>query len=280
MFTPNLINNLRRHIVFKYFYTLKGENKGAVRFLRDYLRYLNNINKSLGHYLIMTKPYDWKEIESILKKELSKTNAIMTFGTIGSTNIEHDIDLIITKKPSATSSKFYKEIHNIFDIVDNYLKEKYGARVMCFSLSTEEVLMASMSKTKKIDLPFHMMIYVTYSQMKKDWSWTMLKRESVEKLLLNNYNCLLGNTKDIFSKEFQKERYYESIFNYIYLYDKTHANLSKELTIEIANKCYDYLYRKRLGLESPKITNEKEIRKYLYKLCDIVDELDKKEEIK
>ena len=64
------------------------------------------------------KPYNWQEIKNFLDKELRKTKHILTFGTIGSCNIEHDIDLIITKKSSSKTSDFYKEIHILFDSLD------------------------------------------------------------------------------------------------------------------------------------------------------------------
>lgn len=53
--------------------------------------------------------YTWEEIESVLTKELKKTKHIMTFGTMGSCNIKHDIDTIITKKPRSKTSDFLKK---------------------------------------------------------------------------------------------------------------------------------------------------------------------------
>ncbi len=52
------------------------------------------------------KPYTWKEIRRVLEKELKKTRHIMTYGTIGSCNIEKDIDTIVTKKPGSKSEDF------------------------------------------------------------------------------------------------------------------------------------------------------------------------------
>ena len=57
----------------------------------------------------MTKPYTWDEIEYFLRKELSKTKHVMTFGTIGSRNIDHDIDLIITKNHNLLFLNFIKK---------------------------------------------------------------------------------------------------------------------------------------------------------------------------
>ena len=63
----------------------------------------------------------WEEVREFLVNELSKTKCIMTWGTIGSCNIEHDIDTIIAKKPSSPSADFYKEVHGIFDSLEVYL---------------------------------------------------------------------------------------------------------------------------------------------------------------
>lgn len=57
----------------------------------------------------MTKSYTWEEIRAVLEKELNKTKHILTYGTIGSCNIEHDIDTIVTKKPDSKSSDFLKK---------------------------------------------------------------------------------------------------------------------------------------------------------------------------
>ena len=61
----------------------------------------------------------WDLIEDFLSEELNKTKHIMTFGTIGSLNVKHDIDLIITKNPNSSLKMFFEEIHNIFNTLDS-----------------------------------------------------------------------------------------------------------------------------------------------------------------
>ena len=56
--------------------------------------------------MIKTRPYAWEDIKDFLVKELRKTKHIMTYGTIGSCDINHDIDTIITKKPASPSAEF------------------------------------------------------------------------------------------------------------------------------------------------------------------------------
>ena len=43
------------------------------------------------------------------------------------------------------------------------------------------------------------------------------------------------------------------------------------------NHYYDYLYRKRLGLETTMVENDKEVKEAFYKLCDILDKLEAKQ---
>ncbi len=222
----------------------------------------------------MTKSYTWEEIKEFIVKELSKTKHIMTWGTIGSLNVEHDIDTIITKKPESFSSDFYKEVHGIFDRLDVFLK-KYNGRAVRFSFSPEEFIIYGLIEKRANDLSFHTMIYTSYSQILKDWAWSIFSDDNMKEILLNNYSCLLGSVEDLFSKEFIKERYYDPIFILLYLYDKINSHLPEKILLESMNHSYDYLYRKRLGLKAPICKNEKEIRKSFYKLCEILDELEK-----
>ena len=108
----------------------------------------------------MVKPYTWGEIDGVLSKELKKTKHIMTYGTIGSLNVEHDIDTIITKKPRSKSADFYKEIHTLFDNVDKYLNKKYGVRAIRFSGYQPEFL--KLSEYRKDDIAFQTLIYAEF----------------------------------------------------------------------------------------------------------------------
>jgi hypothetical protein len=66
----------------------------------------------------------WDELKAVIIKQISSFRTIMTFGTIGSCRIDHDIDLIITKKPSAKSDEFYKEIHTLFNNLNEFTMKK------------------------------------------------------------------------------------------------------------------------------------------------------------
>lgn len=220
------------------------------------------------------KELTWEEIEIFLKKELSKTKHIMTWGTIGSKNIEHDIDTIITKKPSSKTSDFYREIHRVFDNLDNYLDKNFKSKIIRFAHSTEEPLIKEYINKKSIS--FHTMIYVSFPQIERDWGWTFYKNENTTDFLKENYNILYGKIDDLFKKDFQKENGHENLFIKLYLYDFLNSNLPEKLFLKIMNNSFEYLYRKRLGLEYSTAKNHEEVRKYFYKLCDILDELSKK----
>jgi len=222
------------------------------------------------------KPYDWNEIKNFLIRELKKTKHILTFGTIGSTNIERDIDLIITKKPKSPLKDFFKEIHNLFDNIDSYLNKKYNAHAIRFSTSEEEFSILGLMKNNEKNLAFHGHIYITYPEMERDWSWALFEDDNLDEILKMNYDCLIGSVGSLFSKEFQKKSYYDPIFIFLYKYDKINSHYPKKILLKAMNSYFDYLYRKRLGLKAPIAKNKKQIREIFYQLCDKLDDLRKK----
>ena len=224
----------------------------------------------------MAKPYDWKEIEQFLLKELKETKHILTFGTIGSLNVEHDIDMIITKNPKSKSSDFYKEIHKIFDSVDSYLNKKYKAKLIRAAHSSYTLEFMKLSGYEKNDLVFHVMTYTTYSALKRNWGWALFPDENMKEILSENYDCLLGSVNDLYSKEFQKGKYGDNILIYLSTYDRTNSHYSDNFLLKVMNHYFDFLMRKRLKVKAKKAMNKKEVREIFYEICDIDDELNKK----
>lgn len=222
----------------------------------------------------MKNSYNWEEIKSFLIKELKKTKHIMTFGTIGSCNVEKDIDTIITKKPKSKSSDFYKEIHDLFDKLDNYFRKKHNIGVIRFNQSVEDLYSQEIFDSKKIR--FHALIYVCFPQLVNEWKWSLPKNQDILEILKKEYNCLLGSIKDLLDPDFNIEHNYSFIFTYIAMHDQVNFPLPKKLLLKISNHYFHYLYKKRLGLNAPVVRNKQEIKKAIYKLCDIVDELDNK----
>jgi hypothetical protein len=222
------------------------------------------------------KPYSWDEIKKFLIGELKKTKHIMTFGTIGSCNVEHDVDLIITKKPRSSLKDFFKEIHNLFEDIDNYLNKKYNAHAIRFSTSEEEFSLLALMKDSKRNLAFHGHIYITYPEMERDWNWALFESDNFKKILKVNYDCLIGSVEDLFDKEFQKKSYYDPIFIFLYKYDKINSHYPEKILLKAMHSYFDYLYRKRLGLKTPPMAkNRKEIKDIFYQLCDKIDDLRK-----
>lgn len=123
----------------------------------------------------MVKPYNWKEIKNLLEAELKKTKNIMTFGTIGSCNVEHDIDIIITKTPGSSLKEFFMEIHYLFDNLDEHLVKKYDAHAIRFSTSEEQFSILELMKNNENNLAFHTMVYINYPEMKRDWDWSLFE---------------------------------------------------------------------------------------------------------
>jgi hypothetical protein len=197
----------------------------------------------------------------------------MTWGTIGSLNMKHDIDTIITKKPNSPSAGFFEEIHNIFENLDSYLYKNFKIRAVRFAQFTQEDLVGGYTKGRKI--MFHTMVYISFPQIEKDWGWILFKNDNLSKILKENYICIYGNISDLFTKDFQKEKYYENIFICLYLYDFLNSNLLRNILLKIMNGCFRYLYKKRLKIKNPVAKNKKEIKRYFYKLCDILDKKNK-----
>lgn len=227
----------------------------------------------------MSKPYTWEEIKSFLKKELQKTKHIMTFGTIGSCNVETDIDTIITKKPSSKSSSFYKEIHNLFDKLDIYLKKSYKGNVVLNSPASRRAS-GYLLKKNKSNLFFDIMIYTSYPQIKNDWNWARFYHQKINDLLKKDYQLIKGKKEDLFGKKFMKKTYCDSIFLYVYQTNVIYSKLPEKLTIKIMNDSLDFLYRKKLGLRVSVAKNKNEIKKHFYALLDILDKINKKKKVK
>ena len=220
----------------------------------------------------MPKPYTWEEIRDFLEKEFKRTKHILTYATIGSNNIEHDIDTIITKKSKSKTSDFYREVHGLFDKLDSYLKKKYGANLISLQGGRSNELV-HLSTYKLRDLIFDTMVYTSYSQIEKDWRWALPSDFKLGEVL-NGDGYLLGKYSDLLSKEFKKEKYYDFMFIYLYHYDRINSHYPLRLILEIMNKNFEFLFRKRIQLKAPVAKNKKEIREIFYTLCDKLDELE------
>ena len=224
----------------------------------------------------------WNEIRGILFNELKKTNHIMTYGTIGSLNIESDIDTIVTKKPSSKSSDFFREVHDLFDKVDKYFGKESGVKLIRFSRFSHEEEVKFIGGYKKRDLLFHVMIYTSLDQMVMHWNDSLSLDEKgrgltpskkVRNTLKEGYQCIIGNVEDLFKADF-KNNGNEEEFILLNDLDRINSHFPKKLLLDRMNVLFDYMFRKRLGQKTLEAKNEKEVREIFYKLCDILDELE------
>jgi|SRR3989344_3962485 len=219
------------------------------------------------------RKYAWGEIKRFLIKELKKTKDIMTYGTIGSLDLDHDIDTIITKKPDSPSNKFYEEVHTLFDSLNSYLKRRYNKKLIRFSAFIHEEEVLKIGGYKKGDLVFHVMTYISLPQMETHWNPNLIKGDSIKKIILKYYKPLIGKTKLIFNKRFSKSNKYEGLFLYLNDVDRINSNYPKEFLVKVMNHLFRYIL-KRVKINKTLIAkNEVEVRKYFYELCKILNRL-------
>jgi hypothetical protein len=225
----------------------------------------------------MLKSYMFSEIETFLKEKLVKCDTILTFGFIGSRNVERDLDTIITKKKESSLSDFYKEVHEIYDLLDSYLLKKHNARAVRFDGYEPEEL--ELAEFKKNDLAFHTMIYCSFGQIKKHWDFSLFEDEKIESILKDNYKCIYGDVKDIFSSDFLDKSYADNMFIYLQMYDRFNSNYPVNFLIKVMNHYFDFMLRKRLGLEKREAKTIEEAKEIFYYICDEIDKLNREKNV-
>ena len=218
----------------------------------------------------MTKQkLSWDIIKFFLEKELKSTNHILTFGTIGSCNIEHDVDLIVTKKSQSKTSDFYKEFNQLIESLDNYLKN-YNSKAIIFYTMMEEEFLRYLDVYKKQDVGLHLMVYFSFPQIKIDWAGA--QDIDLGKLFKEDYNCLWGGVNDLFNSKFQDSNPLDATYNFLFQINKS-KYYPKEFRFNYMKKILDYLSRKRLKIKPVVVGNEDEIDKKFYLFCDELDKI-------
>ena len=219
----------------------------------------------------MVKRLSGEEIKSIIYEELKKSKHILTFGTIGSCNIENDIDMIITKKANSSTSDFYREVHNLYDFVDDYLKNKYSKKLCVFSGGRILPEQLKISNYQKGDLVFDVMTYISFKELENDWCPYMPSNTEIKPFLEREYNCILGKTNLLFTDKFTKKTKNDHLFLVLMKYDKLKTKYPESFLVECMNYHFDYILRKKLGLKTIKADSEKEVKEVFYHICDILD---------
>jgi len=224
--------------------------------------------------------YDWNVIESYLKEQLKDTKTILTAGTIGSRNLNHDIDLVIIKRPEAKRSDHYKEIHKICDGLDAYLRDNFGKKLIKFTKLAQQEEYLYLGKYAPGDLALHTLPYASLDHMVQIWAPDLKPDESVEDIVRKEYNPLFGSKEQIFSLEFKQRKPYDGIALKMDEQDRTNANFPEELVVNGSNHLFRFV-AKHLGIENKYVAeNKAQVREYFYQLLDKIDEKNKFEKNK
>lgn len=222
----------------------------------------------------MPKPYTWEELRVQLEVELQDTEHIQTYGTIGSCNIDHDIDTIVTKKPGSASANFFQELHGLFDQIDRYLQEHHNARLIRTSRFSDEEEIKYIANCEENDLVFQVMSYVSMKQIKMHWFDSFVDMDGdkkTEEFLRNNYKCIIGDINDIFRNDFASHKH-EDLFIRLNDSDRINSHLPTDFLVRRMNVLYDFVLRKRLGINVDPALDEAGCRGCFYKVCGILDQ--------
>jgi hypothetical protein len=113
-------------------------------------------------------------------------------------------------------------------------------------------------------------------QLIKDWAWALSPKDSIKHILKNSYSPLIGKTEMIFSKEFAMEGYYDNLFTFLYIYDKVNSGYPNKMFLESMRNNFNYLFKKRLGIETPVINCVDDAKKAIYLFAGIVDKFNRR----
>jgi len=220
-----------------------------------------------------SKSYTWNEISTFITAELAHTQHILTYGTIGSCNIEHDIDTIVTKKPASKSADFFQEMHFLLDCIDGYLKKHHGARLIRTSRFSDEEESKYIAGYRENDLVFQVLSYVSLKQIKMHWfdSFNTVDPQSdIETFLKSNYKCLSGRIDSLFERDFA-EYGHEELFIRLNDSDRINSHFPRKFLIQRMNVLYDFIVRKRLKSHFKPALSEFDCRNSFYSVCSLLD---------
>jgi hypothetical protein len=216
-------------------------------------------------------PYSWDDIEPYIKEKLSQAKSIMTFGTIGSRNVQHDIDIIVTKKTDASTSQYYKEIHELLDGLDAYLKGNYGKKLIKFTKFAHQEEFLYIGNYQLGDLALHVMNYSNLEHMKQIWAPDLKNGEDIETILRENFVPLCGSKEFLFSEDFKHRKMYDGLLLKLDEQDRTNAHYPESLLVNSSNHLYKYVL-KYLGAQEKCVAKDRqEVREYFYKILDQID---------
>ncbi len=122
------------------------------------------------------------------------------------------------------------------------------------------------------DLLFHVMAYVSLSQIIKHWTPNTNNKNETMNVIEEHYECLIGDKKDLFDKEkFPTKTKQEHLLLYMSDMDRINSNMKLDTTLKSMNLLYDYILRKRLSKPALIAKNEKDLREIFYHICDLLE---------
>ena len=128
------------------------------------------------------------------------------------------------------------------------------------------------STYKKGDLVFDVMTYVSLRELENDWYPYMSSNSKIKNLLENEYDCIFGDVKFLFTEKFIEKTKNDHLFLIMMRYDKIKTRYPNNFLIECMNYHFDYVLRKKLNLKTMKATSEIDVKKIFYQICDILDQ--------
>ena len=211
----------------------------------------------------------WEDIRLILDPLLEQTSHIGTYIIIGSRDARHDIDTIITKKPISQSKDFFKEIHKLFDRVDEQLQKKHSGRLIRTARFSDEEEILYIAQKKPEDIVFQVLTYVSLRQIQMHWHADLAPEDDVMNTLKEGL-FLKGTYDDLCSQDFAFWKN-EHLFIRLNDSDRINSHFPQELLLRRMNVLYDFIMRKQLGKKPSLAKTHEEIRSCFYEVTEQLD---------
>ncbi len=230
-------------------------------------------NKTIGEK--EKEYYIWQEVKQYLIKKLNKTKHIQTYGTIGSCNINHDIDLIITKNPKSNPKEFYKELHKLHNNLNKYLMKNYNRKLICFARFSHQEEVLLIGKYKNKDIAFQVMVYFSLPHLLKNWSSSLAEGLDITKILKKEYEMLKGNFDDLFDSKFTKNGKYDNLLAYLCDNDRFVSNYPEKFLVKVMNHLFKYVLKHAGLTKEYTAKNREEALTYYYEILNLIEKINK-----
>lgn len=183
------------------------------------------------------------------------------------------------KKPKSNSSDFFKEIHSLFEKINEYLLKKYSCKLIRTSRFSDEEETKKIGNFSKNDLVFQVLTYVSFSQIEKHWYADLAPDESLGFILNKSYKLIIGDVSDLYRKDF-KSNSYDYLFIRLNDSDRINSNFEERFLISRMNILFDFIFRKRLDKKFTLAKTKEDVKKVFYDLCNQIDELEQEKNFK